>query len=123
MNIQNTQKPLEASGLWLLKLISGAFIIFFIALHFIVNHLVATGGLLSYADVIKYYQNPAIPIIEGLFLIFVIGHSLLGLRGIILDLKISRSSMRIIDTILLIVGIVAVVYGIWLLWTIVSMGM
>jgi len=122
MDVQNPQKPLEATGLWLLKLITGLFIIIFIIIHFIVNHLVATGGLLTYADVIQYYQNPLIPIMEALFLVFVVAHCLLGLRGIILDLKISRPGMRIVDSTLIIIGIFAVVYGIWLLCTVVARG-
>ena len=34
---------------------------------------------------IAYYANPLIPVMEGVFLIFVVIHALLGMRGIILD--------------------------------------
>jgi succinate dehydrogenase hydrophobic anchor subunit len=82
----------------------------------------AEGGLLTYADVIAYYQNPLIPAMEILFLATVVTHSLIGLRGIILDLKPSRSILKVIDWIFVIVGISAVSYGTWLALTIASKG-
>ena len=91
-------------------------------IHFIVNHLVAPGGLLTYLDVISYYQNPIVPIMEGFFLIFVVGHALLGLRSIILDLNPTRTRMRWIDFILFSLGAVAVLYGLWLLIILVLKG-
>jgi hypothetical protein len=45
------------------------------------------------------------------------------LRGILLDLNPSRSVLRILDAVLVIVGVVAVVYGIWLLGVVVAQGM
>ena len=84
----------EGVWLWLTKIITGFFIIFILIIHFVVNHLVAPGGLLTWADVVKYYQNPIIPIMEIGFLAFVVSHSLIGLRSIILDLKPPRSLLK-----------------------------
>jgi succinate dehydrogenase / fumarate reductase membrane anchor subunit len=86
-------------------------------MHLIVNHLVAQGGLLSYADVLNYYAHPLIPLIEGVFLIFVVTHALLGLRGIILDLDPSPAIARGLDLLFSAIGIGAIVYGLWLLQT------
>lgn len=105
----------EGAWLWLIKLVAGCLIILVITLHMIANHLVAPGGLLSYADVVKYYSHPIIPIIEAIFLILVVGHSLLGLRSIILDLNPAPKIMRFINVLLLAAGSFAVIYGIWLL--------
>lgn len=113
INPQNRHQQ-EGVWLWLIKVIGGGLIVFLLALHFIVNHLVAPGGLLSYADVIKYYSNPIIPIIEGIFLIVVISHSFIGLRSIILDLNLAEKWMRLINWALAIAGSAAVLYGIWL---------
>jgi succinate dehydrogenase / fumarate reductase membrane anchor subunit len=118
----NQAKPAENTWLWLLKVLAGLFIIALLEIHFVVNHLVAPGGLLSYADVINYYQNPIVPIMEGFFLVFVVGHALLGLRSIILDLNPSTSRMRWIDFILFALGAIAVLYGIWLLIILVLKG-
>lgn len=122
MNIQKDQKPMEAAGSWLIKILTGALVIIILAIHFMVNHALAPNGLLSYTEVVQYFQNPIIPIMEGIFLIVVVSHALLGFRGILLDLNPSRSAMRVIDMILVVIGVVSVVYGIWLLAVIVSHG-
>jgi len=112
----------ETAWLWLVKIVTGPLLIILILIHFIVNHFMAEGGLLTYTDVIAYYQNPLIPAMEILFLATVVTHSLIGLRGIILDLKPSRSILKVIDWILVIAGVSAVLYGTWLALTIASTG-
>lgn len=112
----------ESAGLWLVKIATGPLLLILILIHFIVNHFAAEGGLLTYTDVVAYYQNPLIPAMEILFLAAVVTHSLIGLRGIILDLKPSRSALKIIDWILGIAGVSAVSYGVWLALTIASKG-
>jgi len=120
---QSAPRPGEKSGLWLLKLVTGPFILILIAVHLIVNHLIGSAsGLLSYTEVINYYQIWVVPVMEGLFLALVVTHSLLGLRSIILDLRPSSSLMRALDYIFIVVGVVAFVYGIWLIRAIVSSG-
>lgn len=121
---QNISAPKsgENTWLWLVKIITGPLLIIFILIHFIVNHFVAENGLLTYADVIAYYKNPLIPTMEICFLAAVVTHSLIGLRGIILDLKPSRGVLKVIDWVLVIGGIVVVIYGMWLALTIASKG-
>jgi len=115
-------KPAENTGLWMLKVFAGIFIVVLLGIHFVVNHLLAPGGLLSYSDVITYYQNPIIPIMEGFFLVFVVGHALLGLRSIVLDLNPSPAQMRWIDPAFILLGSAAIIYGIWLLVVLVMRG-
>lgn len=121
---QNLSAPQsgENSWLWLIKIVTGPLIIILIAVHFIVNHFIGQKGLLTYADVVAYYKNPIIPIMEIIFLMAVVTHSLSGLRGIFLDLKPSRGILKVIDWVLVAVGVVAVVYGTWLALTIASRG-
>jgi len=107
-------KPQEGAWLWLLKIVAGLLIVFIMGIHFWVNHLVAPDGLLSYADVLAYFQNPAIIVMEIFFLIFVISHAFLGLRSIILDLNPSEAVLRWVNRGLLIAGTLAILYGIWL---------
>jgi len=120
-NIPNTRSG-ENTWLWLLKILTGTLLVILLGTHLVVNHFVSENGLLTYADVIAYYQNPIIPIMEICFLAAVVSHSLIGLRGIILDLKPSRSLLKIIDTVLVLGGISVVIYGIWLVTVIVSRG-
>jgi len=115
-------KSRENAGLWLLKIVLGPLILVLLGLHFVVNHLVAPGGLLSWADVVAYYQNPIIPAIEIVFLITVVMHALLGLRSIILDLNPTVRLLKGLDGLFLLVGLVAIGYGIWLVTAIIAFG-
>lgn len=122
--MEATSKPVsrEGLGLWLVKIFAGLLIVFLLGLHFVVNHLVAPEGLLSWADVVAYYQNPIIPAIEILFLVVVVAHALIGTRSILLDLNPSARVARALDGIFILVGLVSVVYGIWLVFVIVGFG-
>jgi succinate dehydrogenase / fumarate reductase membrane anchor subunit len=104
--------------IWLAKIVTGVLVFALLLLHLVVNHLVAAGGLLTYADVLAYYANPIIPVIEGFFLVFVVSHALLGVRGITLDLNPTARFVRAFDVVLWMIGATAVGYGVWLLWVV-----
>ena len=112
----------ENTWLWLIKILTGPLLLIILAIHLLVNHFLGETGLLTYADIIAYYRNPIIPAMEIVFLATVVTHSLSGLRGIILDLKPGRDVLKIIDWILVLLGISAVVYGTWLALTFASSG-
>jgi succinate dehydrogenase / fumarate reductase, membrane anchor subunit len=113
----------EGTGLWLAKVVSGLLIIVILIVHFIVNHTMGTqNGLMTYEDVVKYYQNPWIVLMEVAFLAFVVPHALMGLRSVVLDLKPSRGFLRVLDIVFVIAGIGFIVYGTWLALTIASHG-
>jgi succinate dehydrogenase hydrophobic anchor subunit len=117
-------RPGENTWIWLIKIVTGPLLVIVLGLHFIVNHYLGSmsSGLMTYDDVIRYFQNPLIPAIEILFLVTVVTHSLIGLRGIVLDMNPSRSILRLITWLLVILGVSSVGYGIWLALTIASMG-
>ena len=120
MRIATTPRPQEHTWIWLAKIASGVVVFAILAIHLVVNHMVASGGLLSYADVVAYYANPIVPVMEGSFLVFVVCHALLGVRGIALDLNPRPAIVRAMDIALAALGIVAVGYGLSLLATIAS---
>jgi succinate dehydrogenase / fumarate reductase membrane anchor subunit len=120
MNIPSEPKARENASLWMIKIFAGLLIVVLLGLHFIVNHMVAPNGLLSWADVVRYYKNPIIPIVEVLFLIAAVSHSLIGTRSILLDLKPGRRLLQILDVIFIGVGVTAVIYGIWLVVVVAS---
>jgi succinate dehydrogenase / fumarate reductase membrane anchor subunit len=111
MNTASTPKSGENVWIWLIKILTGPLLFVLLGIHLIVNHLLGKEGVLRYAEVIAYYQNPIIPIMEILFLATVVTHSLIGLRSIILDLKPSRSTLKILDLLFLLAGISAFIYG------------
>jgi len=113
-------KPRESTWLWLFKITAGLLIVILLGVHFVVNHLVAPTGLLTYADIVRYYSVPFAPIMEIVFLVVVIAHALVGLRSILLDLNPSDRVLRASDVIMTLAGIGFSVYGIWLVWVIVQ---
>jgi succinate dehydrogenase / fumarate reductase, membrane anchor subunit len=117
-------RPGENTWIWLIKIVTGPLLLVVLGLHFTVNHYMGSmsSGLMTYEDVIQYFQNPIIPAIEILFLITVVTHSLIGLRGIVLDLNPARGTLNVVTWLLVILGVSSVVYGIWLAVTIASLG-
>lgn len=117
-------RPGENTWTWLLKIATGPLLLIVLGLHFTVNHYLGSmsSGLMTYEDVIRYLQNPLIVAIEILFLVTVVTHSLLGFHGILLDMHPSRNLLVLSTWLHVIVGIAAVVYGIWLALTIASLG-
>jgi len=105
----------ENTWLWLLKIASGLLIITILIIHYVVNHFVGEQVLLTYDDILRYYSNPIVPIMEGIFLVFVVVHALLGLRSILLDLHPTRAVLKAINGLFGLVGVVSIVYGLWLL--------
>ncbi len=112
----------EGTWLWLAKIITGALVITLLFVHFIVNHYTAPTGLLSYREVVVYLSNPWIALMESAFLVIVVAHALIGLRSIILDLKPPRMLLTAVNWVFSIVGVVSIIYGIWLIRTIVTRG-
>jgi succinate dehydrogenase / fumarate reductase membrane anchor subunit len=113
--MQNTMtESKRAGGIWLLQIVSGALLILVLGLHMIAHHFVVQGGLRDFADVIAYISNPLIFVIELVFLVVVTIHAALGLRAVLYDLGPSPSAARAIDWLLVIVGIGAVGYGVFL---------
>jgi len=112
----------ENVWLWLVKIVSGPLLVILLGIHLIVNHFLSPGGLLTYADIVAYYKNPVIPVMEIAFLATVVTHSLTGLRGIVLDLKPAHDVMQIVNSILIVLGLGSVAYGTWLILTIASKG-
>ena len=106
----------EATWLWLIKIATGPLLVLILILHLTVNHMLGStaSGIQNYDDVIRYFQNPIIPIIEIIFVITVVTHSLLGLHGILLDLNPPRPLLIFANWFHVLIGVAASAYGIWL---------
>ncbi len=115
-------KPREGAWLWLYKIIAGGVIVILLGVHFLANHLLAPQGLLNYAEIVRYYTNPIVPVMEIAFLVFVVSHALVGLRSILLDLNPSARLLRAIDILFILAGVGFTVYGIWLILLVVQRG-
>ena len=105
---------------WLVQACLGVLLVILLTIHLIVNHWAAPHGLLTYADVVRYYDISGIAWMETIFLITVTVHCLLGLHSILLDLSMSARATRVATWLLTFVGLTAIVYGVCLTRTIVS---
>jgi succinate dehydrogenase hydrophobic anchor subunit len=104
----------ESAWLWLVKIVAGLLVLVVLGIHFVINHAVAPGGLLTYQDVINYYKTPIVPVMEIFFLAVVVVHALLGFRSILLDLNPLHRVRQVLDWIFILAGAGAIVYGAWL---------
>jgi succinate dehydrogenase membrane anchor subunit len=112
----STPKQGETTFLWLVKIVTGPILLIVATIHLIVNHYIGSlGGLQTYSDVVKYYKAWYIPAMEAIFLVTVLAHSLIGLRGIILDLRPSATMLKLVNWVFAILGIGFSAYGLWLL--------
>jgi len=90
--------------------------------HMIANHFVVAevGGLRTYHQVLEYISHPLILVTEGLFLVVVTTHAMLGLRSVLLDVDMGPRARRRVDTGLWVLGAVTIAYGLGLLLTLAS---
>ena len=101
---------------WLLQRVTGPALLIFLGVHMFVTHF---GGfhILTFAKVAERFRTAPVfwTTFDSLFLIFVVFHSLNGLRTIIYDFR-PGPRLRLGATILLwIIGIVTVLLGLGIL--------
>ncbi len=111
------KEPKAAAG-WLWQVITGVALVFLLGLHIIANHFIASGGLRNFADVLAYLRNPVFLVLELLFLVVVASHAMLGIRAILMDFGLSDRVEKLLSRVLTVVGVLTVVYGMWLTWAI-----
>jgi succinate dehydrogenase membrane anchor subunit len=112
------KEPKASSG-WLWQVFTGVGLVLLLGLHFIANHFIVKGGLRDFADVVSYLRNPIILVLEVLFLVVVTIHAMLGVRAIATDFGLSDRVEKRLSQALTVVGVLTVVYGLWLTWTII----
>jgi succinate dehydrogenase / fumarate reductase membrane anchor subunit len=107
--------------LWLIKITTGVLLIVILAIHLTVNHMLGSAnGLLTHSEVVAYYTNWIVPIMEIFFLVFVVTHSLLGVRNIYLDFNPSKRALQTANWVLVLFGAGFIIYGTWLIFQIIQ---
>jgi succinate dehydrogenase hydrophobic anchor subunit len=100
---------------WLIQAALGAMLVILLGVHLIVNHWAAPQGLLTHADVVKYYDTPGVVWMEAAFLTVVTAHCLLGLHSILVDLNLKAHITSIITWLLVLAAVGTILYGLWLI--------
>jgi succinate dehydrogenase hydrophobic anchor subunit len=118
-------EPRPRSGydhVWWWTVGTGIALLVLLAVHMVANHFVVdeVGGLRTYHQVLEYISHPLILVTEGLFLVVVTTHAMLGLRSVLLDVDMGPRRRRRVDTGLWVLGSVTIAYGLGLLLTLAS---
>jgi succinate dehydrogenase hydrophobic anchor subunit len=101
---------------WLAQVVSGALLLALLTVHMIAQHFVVEGGLRTYDQVIAWIRNPVVFAIETLLLVCVTWHGIAGIHAVLLDLGLRGRVERIAARVLLDLGVVTILYGLWLLY-------
>jgi succinate dehydrogenase hydrophobic anchor subunit len=105
---------------WLGQRVTAVLVIVTILIHLVLTHYVAIGEL-SYDNIGERLAATAVLVNDIVLLVAVVFHGLNGLRMVVLDWGLSSSGgRRAFDVVLWLVGIGAVIFGIWALWVWVS---
>lgn len=98
---------------WRWTAFTGVSLLALVTIHMVAHHFVVDeiGGLRTYQHVLDYISTPIIFVIEGVFLVVVTVHAMLGLRSVLFDFGLSERWRRRLELGLVALGIVTVVYG------------
>lgn len=106
-----TRESARQSSSWIGQAVSGVLLIVIVLLHMYFQHFAAR-GLLDADEIIVHVSQPAIFVLELLFVLIVTYHALLGLRAILFDLNLSETARRKVTLGLTALGVVTVLYGV-----------
>ncbi len=106
-----------ASVWWLLQAVTGVLLVVLLGLHMAAQHFAAQGGLRSYADVLSYVANPAIVVLD---LAFSSASPSTPCWASERSCSTSRwtGGRRVSSTGLTVLGVLTVVYGVWMAFAI-----
>lgn len=104
---------------WLLFLLSALVMGFFLVVHMFLMHLdsilgyfgIETGEVLSFASVMGRAATGFWTVFYILFLAVALYHGYYGLRGVLLELSKSKSTDKIITSLVVLVALAAFVFG------------
>lgn len=107
---------------WFWQAVTGIALLGLLGLHMVAHHFVVEGGLRDYQQVVAYLANPLIVVTEIAFLIVVTTHAMLGVRALLFDLGLAARTERRVTMICAGVGLLTVLFGLRLTYTIISQG-
>lgn len=102
---------------WIAQVLTGGALGVLVVVHLVAQHFVvdAPAGLRDYDAVIAYLASPVLLVVEGLFLVAVTWHAMLGVRAIAFDLGLGAVGRRRVTVAVTVLGVATLGYGVWLL--------
>ncbi len=106
---------------WVGQRLSGLFLAFFLCLHVVLLHFLRDGAIDAQGVMERLMASPLMVAFYAAFVVIVVFHGLNGFWGIALDYAPKDGLRRAIKWTLLTVGILGVVYGLFVLQALVSL--
>ena len=105
---------------WLGQRVTAALVLVTVMVHLVLTHYIAIGEL-SYDNIADRLAGGTVLVIDLVLLVAAVFHALNGVRMVVLDWGLgAKSTRRVFDLVLWLVGITVIVYGTWALWVWVS---
>lgn len=118
MAVRTERRPARSQTfVWRVTAFTGVALVVLLAVHMVAHHFVVetTGGLRTYDQVLDYISSPVILAVEGVFLVVVTVHAMLGMRSVLFDLATDENARAWISRGLVALGVLTVAYGLILL--------
>ncbi len=106
---------------WVGQRLSGLFLAFFLCLHVVLLHFLRDGAIDAAGVIERLMASPLMVAFYAAFVVIVVFHGLNGFWGIALDYAPKDGLRRGIKWTLVIVGILGVVYGLFVLSALVAL--
>jgi succinate dehydrogenase / fumarate reductase cytochrome b subunit len=105
---------------WLGQRVTAVLVIVTILIHLVLTHYIAIGQL-SYDNIGARLAGAAVLVNDIVLLVAVVYHALNGVRMVLLDYTFGSAGARhVLSAVLWVIGVAAIVFGIWALWVWVS---
>lgn len=116
------REALTARGFWswALQRLSGLFLAFFVGVHVVLVYFLRQGRVDAAGVIERLEGSPLMVTFYAAFVLVVVFHALNGVWGIVLDFGPSHGGRRRLRNTLWTVGVVAVVYGLFVLRALVA---
>lgn len=113
-----TERPEEkarsvtsGSYAWIMQRVTAVLLLAFLGTHFFITHFAPVGEAITFERITVRLQSALLVFVDGGMLAIVLYHALNGLRNVIVDFNIGRTAEKCLSIILLIIGILAFIYG------------
>ncbi len=113
--MQATARKSSGAWSWLLQRITAVLLLGLLGIHIVVLHFVRPEGDITFASVHVRLSTLLYMAVDYGLLGIVLYHGLNGARNVLLDFTFGLRGQKAISTVLLLIGLVAFVYGAWAL--------
>lgn len=102
----------SGSYAWITQRATAVLLLAFLGTHWWIAHFAPVGEAITFDRVSLRLESALLVFVDAGLLAIVIYHALNGVRNVVVDFNIGRKAERALSMVLLVIGIVAFIYGI-----------